>query len=78
MPATRGKSDEKNVLRQKLAKDRCYVMDRWYAQFTLFNEINAIGSSYVCRMKENSVFEVVEERLLSREALKAGVIRDAW
>ena len=72
-----GKSDEKNVLRGKLVKDRCYVMDRWYAQFKLFNQINAIGSSYVCRMKENSVFEVQEERLLSDEALKAGVVRDA-
>lgn len=72
-----GKSDEKNVLRRKLAPDRCYVMDRWYAQFTLFNEINAIASSYVCRMKENSVFEVREERLLSEEAIKAGVVRDA-
>ena len=28
-------------------------------------------------MKENSVFEVQEERLLSDEALKAGVVRDA-
>jgi len=72
-----GKSDEKNVLRKKLAPDRCYVMDRWYARFTLFNEINALGSSYVCRMKENSVFEVQEERLLSDGATQAGVIRDA-
>jgi hypothetical protein len=72
-----GKSDEKNVLGSKLAKDRCYVMDRWYAQFKLFNQINTIESSYVCRMKENSVFEVQEERLLSDEALKAGVVRDA-
>lgn len=72
-----GKSDEKNVLRQKLVKDRCYVMDRWYGQFTLFNDIHARGSSYVCRVKENSVFEVNEERLLSDEALAAGVVRDA-
>jgi hypothetical protein len=71
-----GQSDEKNVLRKKLASSRCYVMDRWYGQFTLFNSINDIGSSYVCRMKENSVFEVQEERLLSDEAIKAGVIRD--
>jgi len=35
------------------------------------------GSSYVCRMKENSVFEVIEERLLEDEALQAGVVRDA-
>jgi hypothetical protein len=72
-----GKSDEKNVLRKTLKKDCCYVMDRWYGQFTLFNDINAKGSSYVCRVKENSVFEVIEERLLSDEAIKAGVIRDA-
>jgi hypothetical protein len=72
-----GKSDEKNVLRKKLAADHCYVMDRWFGQFTLFNEINAIGSSYVCRVKERTTFEVVEERLLSGEALGAGVVRDA-
>lgn len=72
-----GGSDEKNVLRSKLAPDHCYVTDRWFAQFTLFNEINAVGSSYVCRAKENSRFEVEEERLLSREALDAGVVRDA-
>ncbi len=72
-----GKSDEKNVLRTKLQPDHCYVTDRWFAQFTLFNEINAIGSSYVCRAKENSVFEVVKERLLSDEALEADIVRDA-
>jgi len=72
-----GKSDEKNVLRRKLKSDCCYVMDRWFGQFTLFNDIHAVASSYVCRVKENSVFDVAEERLLSDEALKAGVIRDA-
>jgi hypothetical protein len=82
-----GKSDEKHVLRKRLRPGHCYVTDRgstelaevWFAQFTLFNEINAIGSSYVCRAKENSAFEVVEggERLLSGEALEAGVVRDA-
>jgi hypothetical protein len=72
-----GKSDEKHVLRTKLAPGHCYVTDRWFAQFTLFNEINATGSSYVCRAKEASVFEVAEEGLLSDEALGAGVVRDA-
>lgn len=72
-----GASDEKNVLRRKLAPDHCYVTDRWFAQFTLFNEVNAVGSSYVCRAKENSVFEVDEERPLPGEALAAGVVRDA-
>jgi hypothetical protein len=72
-----GKSDEKTVLRGKLKRGHCYVTDRWFAQFTLFNDINRIASSYVCRAKENSTFDVVQERLLSDEALKAGVVRDA-
>jgi hypothetical protein len=58
-----GDSDEKLVLRRKLKADRCYVMDRGYAPFTLFNDIHRIGSSYVCRMKENSVYDVIEERV---------------
>jgi hypothetical protein len=72
-----GGSNEKSVLRKRLAPDHCYVTDRGFAQFKLFNEVNAIGSSYVCRAKENSVFEVDQERLLSDEALAAGVVRDA-
>lgn len=71
-----GPSDEKTVLRQRLEADRCYVMDRWYAQFTLFNDIHRVGSSYVCRLRDNTAAEVVEERPLSDEALAAGVLSD--
>src|ERR1700688_952974 len=60
-PGGSGHSDEKDVLRQHLQADHCYVMDRWFAQFTLFNDIAAAQSSYVCRIKDNSSFEVVEE-----------------
>ena len=71
-----GKTDEKSMLRQNLQADHCYVMDRWYAQFTLFNDIHAKGSSYVCRVRDNSRYEVVEERALSAEAVSAGVLSD--
>jgi hypothetical protein len=71
-----GKTEEKNVLRTQLAADHCYLMDRWYAQFTLFNEIQAIGSSYVCRIRDNSRYEVVKERLLSEAARAHGVLSD--
>jgi len=71
-----GASDEKTVLRQGLEADRCYVMDRWYAQFTLFNDIHRAGSSYVCRVRDNSVYEVMETRPLSKEAVEAGVLSD--
>jgi len=31
-------------------------MDRGYAQFSLFNAIVAVGSSYVCRVRDNSAY----------------------
>ena len=71
-----GKSDEKNVLRRNLQADHCYVMDRWFAQFTLLDEIHAIGSSYVCRVRDNSRYEVLESRTLSTAAQKANVLGD--
>src|SRR5262249_60786825 len=72
-----GKADEKHVLRRSLQPDRCYVLDRWYAEFALWNDIVAIGSSYVCRIRDNSNLDVVvEERPLSRAARRAGVLRD--
>src|SRR5216683_8018925 len=76
-PGGSGHSDEKDVLRQHLQADHCYVMDRLFAQFTLFNDIAAAHSSYVCRIKDNSSFEVVEERPLSDAARAAGVVQDA-
>jgi hypothetical protein len=72
-----GEADERAVLRKALAPDRCYVMDRGYAQFSLFNAIGAVGSSYVCRVRDNSAYEVEEQRPLSAEATAAHVIFDA-
>lgn len=71
-----GDSDEKTVLRSHLQQDRCYVMDRRYSQFLLFNDIHAVHSSYVCRVRDNSAFAVREERTLSEQAAEAGVVRD--
>lgn len=76
-PHNGGKGDEAAVLRGNLQAGRCYVLDRYFAQFALFNEIHGIDSSYVCRVRDNSSFEVIEERELSKEALDAGVVRDA-
>lgn len=72
-----GKTDEKQVLRRRLEADRCYVLDRWYAEFALWNEIVAAESSYVCRIRDNSNLDAVrEERPLSEAARAAGVIGD--
>lgn len=72
-----GKSDEKNQLRKRLEADRCYVLDRWYAEFVLWNDIVAKGSSYVCRIRDNSnLSQVCEERPLTDAAQSAAVLRD--
>jgi hypothetical protein len=75
--SNRGENDERAVLRTTLSADRCYVLDRGYAQFALFNDIVAATSSYVCRVRDNSIYEIVEGRPLSAEAAAANVTFDA-
>lgn len=73
---SRGEADERAVLAKALQSGRCYVEDRGYAKFKLFNQIAAAGSSYVCRLRDNSVYQVVDERTLSQEDVQAGVVFD--
>lgn len=75
--AAGGAADERAVLEQTIQSDRLYVMDRGYAKFRLFNKIVAVQSSYVCRIRDNSAWEVVEQRPLSPAAIAARVIQDA-
>lgn len=71
-----GESDERQVLKANLRAGRCYVMDRGYFAYALFDAIVAAGSDYVCRIKRSLTFEVVEERTLTAAAREAGVVRD--
>ncbi len=71
-----GEDDERSVLSRTIESDRLYVMDRGYAKFKLFNEIVAAKSSYVCRLRDNSVYEVVEELPLTEEDRAKGIISD--
>jgi hypothetical protein len=71
-----GKRDERAVMESTVEAGRCYVMDRGYAKFSLFNKIH-VGSNYVCRVRDNSAYQVLEERPLSEADRAAGVIRDA-
>lgn len=73
----KGDSNEKSVLRKMLQPDRCYVMDRGYEQFSLFNAIVACGSSYVCRIRGDHHFARERVLPLSDAASRAGVVEDA-
>jgi hypothetical protein len=75
-PDSGGEHDERAVLERVLESDRLYVMDRGYAKFKLFNAIVAKGSSYVCRLRDNSVYEVVTEQPLTRAGRQADIVSD--
>jgi hypothetical protein len=75
--AAGGPADERAVLERTLAADRLYVLDRGYAKFRLFNQVVAAQSSYLCRIRDNSVWDVVEERPLSPAARAERVTSDA-
>lgn len=71
-----GEHDERAVLESTLEPDRLYVTDRGYAKFLLFNAIVRKGSSYVCRLRDNSVWTTVEERYRNDNAGLDGIISD--
>ena len=76
-PEAGGDSDERAVLQRTIEPDRLYVKDRGYAKFTLFNAIVAARSSYVCRIRDNSAYEVIESRPLCEAAVAERVLEDA-
>jgi len=71
-----GPHDERAVLERTIEADRTYVMDRGYAKFALFNRIVAARSSYVCRLRDNSASETVEERPLTDADRALNVLSD--
>jgi hypothetical protein len=76
MDLTKATDSEVENLRKNLLPGRVYVKDRGYGCFRLFQEIIDIGSHFVCRIRDNSVIEVIENRPLSDEAKAAGILSD--
>ncbi len=77
MDLTDANASERDVLGACLEPNRVYVMDRGYVRFTLFKQILDIGSSLICRARDNTLFDVINDRPLSAEATHAGIVRDA-
>ena len=71
-----GQYDERAVLTAHIEFDRLYVTDRGYAKFELFNKIVAAGSSYICRLRDNSAWTVVEEKYRNDDAALDEIISD--
>jgi hypothetical protein len=73
---TTGNDSETEQLRATLQAQRLYVIDRGYAEYQLFQDIIDKNSGFVGRLRDNAVWDVVEERPLTVAARAAGVRSD--
>jgi hypothetical protein len=73
----RGEASEKAVLKASLEADRCYIVDRGYEEFALFNAIVAARSSYVCRVRTDHHFQQAATNQVTTDAIADGVLEDA-
>jgi len=73
---TDANANEKAVLASILQSNRVYVMDRGYAKYSLLEEIMNINSSFICRIRDNALYKVNEDKTLTDKAVKEGVVFD--
>jgi hypothetical protein len=73
---TAGNASETAQLRATLQPGRLYVIDRGYAEYQLFQDIIDARSGFIGRVRDNAVYQVIEERPVSAAARAAGVRSD--
>ena len=73
---TPGSGAENECLKMHLEPGRLYVFDRGFRDFRLYQNIVDADSSFVARLGDNAVYEVLEQKALTPEATAAGVISD--
>ena len=72
----RGDADERAVPAKTVEADRCYILDRGYISYGLWNAIHAAGSSYVCRSSDRTLATVTHANELTEADRAASVISD--
>lgn len=73
---TAGNASERAELRRLVRPGGFYVMDRGYADYTLFQELHDLPCSFLVRVQYNAAYEVHQELAVSPAAQAAGVYRD--
>lgn len=72
----KGEADERIVLEKSVESGRCYLIDRGYQKYALWNAIHGKGSDYVCRLFDKASYEVLSENELSAEAKSKNILSD--
>lgn len=76
MELTDANANEKTVLAANLQANRIYVLDRGYAKYSLLEEITNAKSSFVCRIRDNAVYKIIEDKQLSDKATQGNIAFD--
>ncbi len=71
-----GEADERVVLEKSVEGGRCYLIDRGYQKYGLFNAIAKVESNYVCRIRDDLPFTVLEDKPLTEADREARVVSD--
>ena len=74
---TPGALDDRHILALHLRPDVLYVIDRGYQDYSHYAAIQAAGSSFLARLREDSAYSVVNQLPLSTRDHAAGVYFDA-
>jgi hypothetical protein len=75
----RGKSCERQALRQMCEPGQINVGDRYYGEdYRLFSDVQRAGGFFVFRIKESAVINAEQEIPLTAEDKAAGVVRHVW
>jgi len=73
---TDANTNEKNNLRKSLDMNKFYVLDAGYGQYSLFEDIRKAGSNFIVRLRDNAVWQIIEERSITESDRLASVQRD--
>jgi hypothetical protein len=73
---TDANANEKDNLRKSLSRNKLYVLDAGYGQYSLFEDIRKAKSSFVARLRDNAVWQTIEKRPITEPDRSAGVQRD--
>jgi hypothetical protein len=74
---TAGNGSERAQWRRLVHPGGFYVVDRGYADYSLFQDLHDLPCSFLCRVQDNAAYEVQETRALAPAAVQAGVVDDA-
>jgi len=71
---TAGNASERQQWRAMAQPGDFYVVDRGYADYSLFQELDSLGCRFIARVQENAVWEMERQNELQAADRRAGVV----